>query len=164
MRDPSSRRSKVAIVTGASSGIGLALAQKLIASGYRVVANSRKITSAETLRATDNLKLVDGDMGAQKTAERVVGTAIQECGRVDLLVNNAGICIPKPCTDSTSDDFRSMTATNLLTSRPVAINLWVSTSDREASHISGDCIYGAAHSRDRCLFFQGIGWAPADNT
>jgi NAD(P)-dependent dehydrogenase (short-subunit alcohol dehydrogenase family) len=69
MRDPSSRRSKVAIVTGASSGIGLALAQKLIASGYRVVANSRKITSAETLRATDDLKVVDGDMGTPKTAE-----------------------------------------------------------------------------------------------
>src|SRR5262245_18206672 len=100
MRAPSSRRAKVAIVTGASSGIGLALAQKLIARGYWVVAKARKITSAETLRATDDLKLVDGDMGTQKTAYGVVGTAIQECGRVDLLVNTAGICIPKPCTDS----------------------------------------------------------------
>jgi len=55
MRAPSSRRAKVAIVTGASSGIGLELAKKLFASAYRVVANSRKLMSAETLRATDNL-------------------------------------------------------------------------------------------------------------
>jgi NAD(P)-dependent dehydrogenase (short-subunit alcohol dehydrogenase family) len=81
--------------------------------------------------------LVDGDIGTQKTAERVVDTAIQECGRVDLLVNNAGIFIPQPFTDYTSADFRRMTEINLLTNRPFAINLWVSTSHREASHISG---------------------------
>ena len=113
MHDPSSRRPQVAIVTGASSGIGLELAKRLITRGYRVVANSRKITSAGTLRATDDLKLVDGDIGTQRTAERVVGTAIQEFGRVDLLVNNAGIFIPKPFTDYTSDDFRRMNETNL---------------------------------------------------
>src|ERR1700736_59672 len=97
--DAYSRKSKVAIVTGASSGIGLELAKKLLATGYRVVANSRYITSAGSLTGTDDLKLVDGDIGTPKSAEQVVGTAIQEFGRVDLLVNNAGIFIPKPFTD-----------------------------------------------------------------
>ena len=81
----------MAIVTGASSGIGLELAKKLIISGYRVVANSRKIISAGTLQTTDDLKLVDGDSGTQKSAERVVDTAIQEFGRVDLLVTSGPI-------------------------------------------------------------------------
>jgi NAD(P)-dependent dehydrogenase (short-subunit alcohol dehydrogenase family) len=103
----------VAIVTGASSGIGLELAKKLLATGYRVVANSRNITSAGSLTGTDDLKLVDGDIGTPKSAEQVVGTAIQEFGRVDLLVNNAGIFIPKPFTDYTSDDFRRVSDTNL---------------------------------------------------
>jgi NAD(P)-dependent dehydrogenase (short-subunit alcohol dehydrogenase family) len=108
-----STKSRVAIVTGASSGIGLELAKKLSAKGYRVVANSRNITSAGTLEATDDLKLVNGDIGTPKSAERVVATAIQEFGRVDLLVNNAGVFIPKPFTDYTPDDFRSVNETNL---------------------------------------------------
>jgi NAD(P)-dependent dehydrogenase (short-subunit alcohol dehydrogenase family) len=111
--DAYSRKSKVAIVTGASSGIGLELAKKLLATGYRVVANSRNITSAGSLTGTDDLKLVDGDIGTPKSAEQVVGTAIQEFGRVDLLVNNAGLFIPKPFTDYTSDDFRRVSDTNL---------------------------------------------------
>jgi NAD(P)-dependent dehydrogenase (short-subunit alcohol dehydrogenase family) len=111
--DAYSRKSKVAIVTGASSGIGLELAKKLLATGYRVVANSRNITSAGSLTGTDDLKLVDGDIGTPKSAEQVVGTAIQEFGRVDLLVNNAGMFIPKPFTDYTSDDFRRASDTNL---------------------------------------------------
>ena len=66
--------SNVAIVTGASSGIGLEVTKRLAAKGYRVVANSRKITSAMTLQATADLKLVDGDIGLPETAQRVVAT------------------------------------------------------------------------------------------
>ena len=78
-----------------------------------MVANSRNITSAGTLQSTDDLKLVDGDIATQKSAERVVGVAIQEFGCVDLLVNNAGVFIPKPFTDYTADDFRRVNETNL---------------------------------------------------
>ena len=106
-------RAKVGIVTGASRGIGLEVAQRLLATGYRVVANSLNITSAMTLQTTDDLKLVDGDIGMRTTAERVVETAMQKFGRIDLLVNNAGIFIPKPFTEYTSEDFRRMTETNL---------------------------------------------------
>jgi NAD(P)-dependent dehydrogenase (short-subunit alcohol dehydrogenase family) len=109
----SSKVSKVAIVTGASSGIGLDVVRRLIASGYRVVANSRNITSANTLDGAGHLKLVDGDIGIQETAQRVVATAIQSFGRIDLLVNNAGVFIPKPFTGYTAEDFQQAVGTNL---------------------------------------------------
>jgi NAD(P)-dependent dehydrogenase (short-subunit alcohol dehydrogenase family) len=103
----------VAIVTGASSGIGLELTKKLIANGYRVVANSRHLTSAKTLSETSDLQLVDGDISLQGTAQRVVAAAIERFGSIDLLVNNAGIFIPRPFTEYTAEDFRMATATNL---------------------------------------------------
>ena len=113
MQVATSSRSKVAIVTGASSGIGLEITKKLIANGYRVVANSRHLTSAMTLLETSDLKLVDGDISLQETAQRAVVTAIERFGRIDLLVNNAGIFIPKPFTEYTAEDFLLATATNL---------------------------------------------------
>ena len=105
--------SKVAIVTWASRGIGLEVVKRLIANRYRVIANSRNITSAMTLEGTADLKLVAGDIGLQETAMQVVSTAIHDFGRVDLLVNNAGVFIPKPFTEYTIEDFREATETNL---------------------------------------------------
>ena len=95
-RDALSGRRKVAIVTGASSGIGLEIVKRLNEKSYQVVANSRNITFATTLHNTADLKLVDGDIGIEETAKRVVSTAIQNFGTVDLLVNNAGVFIRKP--------------------------------------------------------------------
>jgi NAD(P)-dependent dehydrogenase (short-subunit alcohol dehydrogenase family) len=113
VQDALSGRPKVAIVTGGSSGIGLEMVKKLIEKGYRVVANSRNITSAMTLHNTADLKLVDGDIGIEETAKHVVRTAIQNFGTVDLLVNNAGVFIPKPFTEYTAEDYRRVTQTNL---------------------------------------------------
>jgi NAD(P)-dependent dehydrogenase (short-subunit alcohol dehydrogenase family) len=113
VQDALSGRPKVAIVTGASSGIGLGMVKRLIEKGCRVVANSRKITSAMTLHSTADLKLVDGDIGIEETAKHVVRTAIQNFGTVDLLVNNAGVFIPKPFTEYTAEDFRRAAQTNL---------------------------------------------------
>src|SRR5712671_89674 len=104
---------KVAVVTGASRGIGLAVAKRLIANGYRVVANSRNIGSAMTLQNTADLKLVDGDIALQETAKQVVAIAVQDFGRIDLLVNNAGVFIPKSFTEYTVEEFRVVTETNL---------------------------------------------------
>ncbi len=104
---------KTAIVTGASSGIGLGLTTALIEHGYRVVANSRHITEAGTLDPSEKLALVDGDIANPETAHRIVDTAIQRFGAVDVLVNNAGIFIPKPFTDYTTEDFERLVATNL---------------------------------------------------
>ena len=102
-----------AIVTGASSGIGLGLTTALLERGYRVVANSRQITKAGTLTPSENLKLVDGDIAHPETARTVVDTAMRHFGAVDLLINNAGVFIPKPFTEYTTDDFDRLVSTNL---------------------------------------------------
>jgi len=105
--------SKVAIVTGASRGIGHGIAERLLETGYCVVANSRNITLARTLQPGDRLKLVDGDIGRQNVAMEVAESAIRNFGRIDLLVNNAGVFMPKPFTEYTAEDFRQATETNL---------------------------------------------------
>ncbi len=103
----------VAVVTGASSGIGLGITQALLQRGYRVAANSRRISHSKDLKPAANLVLVDGDIGSQATAVSVVAAAIRPFGRVDLLVNCAGIYLPKPFTDYTPEDFATMIATNV---------------------------------------------------
>jgi NAD(P)-dependent dehydrogenase (short-subunit alcohol dehydrogenase family) len=105
---------KTALVTGASSGIGLELTKTLLARGYQVVANSRALTRAGTLTASDCLALVDGDITDQETAQKVVDTAVQRFGGVDLLVNNTGIFLAKPFTDYTFQDFDRLVRTNLV--------------------------------------------------
>jgi NAD(P)-dependent dehydrogenase (short-subunit alcohol dehydrogenase family) len=104
---------KAAIVTGASSGIGLGLTKALIDRGYRVVANSRQITQAGTLTPSADLVLVEGDIALPETAHNVVDVALRNFGGVDLLVNNAGIFIPKPFTEYAAEDFGRLIATNL---------------------------------------------------
>lgn len=104
---------KTAIITGASSGIGLGLTIALLKQGYRVVANSRHVTKAGTLVASEDLALVDGDIANPDIAHRIIETAVQRFSSVDLLVNNAGIFIPKPFTDYTRDDFERLVSTNL---------------------------------------------------
>ena len=106
-------KTKVAIVTGASRGIGRGIAERLIETGYCVVANSRNITSAKTLPPGDRVKLVDGDIGSHNIAKQVVDSAMLNFGRIDLLVNNAGVFIPKPFTEYTTEDFRRANDTNL---------------------------------------------------
>jgi len=103
----------VAIVTGASSGIGLGITQALLERGYCVVANSRTISKSKELKASEGLVLVDGDIGKKDTAVRVAEAAIRHFGRIDLLVNNAGIYIPKPFTEYTPEDFEMLIGTNV---------------------------------------------------
>ncbi|HTA30251.1 MAG TPA: SDR family oxidoreductase [Candidatus Cybelea sp.] len=104
---------QTAIVTGASSGIGLGVTRALLERGFRVVANSRTITKSTELKASGELVLVDGDIGKRETAIKVADAAIKEFGRIDLLVNAAGIYIPKPFTEYTPEDFEMMIGTNI---------------------------------------------------
>jgi NAD(P)-dependent dehydrogenase (short-subunit alcohol dehydrogenase family) len=108
-----SNEKPVAIVTGASSGIGLGIAQALLEHGYRVVGTSRSITNSRDLESSPDLVLVDGDVSKKETAIKVAGTAVEHFGRIDLLVNNAGIFIPKPFLDYTEDDYNSVMNTNV---------------------------------------------------
>src|SRR5215467_11179058 len=104
---------KTAIVTGASQGIGKALVETFLNRGYSVVANSQNITKANPFPASANLALVDGDIGDSKTAARIVDTAVSRFGRIDVLINNAGIFIPKPFTDYTTEDLNALASTTL---------------------------------------------------
>jgi NAD(P)-dependent dehydrogenase (short-subunit alcohol dehydrogenase family) len=100
---------KVAIITGASQGIGAGLVKAFRDRDYRVVATSRSIK-----QGTDgDIVAVPGDVGDPATAEAVVREAVARFGRIDTLVNNAGIFNSKPFTDYTEEDFNRKIATNL---------------------------------------------------
>jgi NAD(P)-dependent dehydrogenase (short-subunit alcohol dehydrogenase family) len=109
----SANKKQVAIVTGASSGIGLGITRALLEHGYCVVANSRSISKSKDLKPSADLVLVDGDIGEKETAIKVVDAAMKHFGRVDLLFNNAGIYMPKPFTEYTPEDFETMIHTNV---------------------------------------------------
>lgn len=104
---------KTAIVTGASQGIGAGLVEAFAQRGYGVVANSRNITKANPFPASSNLALVDGDISDPNTAARIVDTAVSRFGRIDALVNNAGIYFSKHFTDYTLADLRSLVSVNI---------------------------------------------------
>jgi NAD(P)-dependent dehydrogenase (short-subunit alcohol dehydrogenase family) len=108
-----SKERLTAIVTGASSGIGLEITRALFEGGYRVVANSRTISQSKELKASGDLVLVDGNIGKRDAAVKVADAAIRHFGRIDLLVNNAGIFMPKPFTEYTPEDFDVMISTNV---------------------------------------------------
>ena len=104
---------KTAIITGASQGIGAGLVQAFLSRGYRVVANSRNITKTGPLPASETLALVDGDVSDQRTAAKIVDTAVSRFGGVDVLVNNAGIFFSKAFTDYTLEDLRKLQSVNI---------------------------------------------------
>ncbi|HTW72867.1 MAG TPA: SDR family oxidoreductase [Acetobacteraceae bacterium] len=100
---------KVAIITGAGQGIGAALVDAYRARDYRVVANSLSIAPS----SDDGIATVRGDISDRKTAERVVGDAMTRFGRIDTLINNAGIFIGKPFGQYTEADYNAMLSVNL---------------------------------------------------
>jgi NAD(P)-dependent dehydrogenase (short-subunit alcohol dehydrogenase family) len=112
---------KVAIVTGASQGIGAALVRAFRSRDYRVVANSRSIKAM----ADPDVVPVQGDVADPVTADLVFEEALKRFGHVDTLVNNAGIFIAKPFTAYSMDDYAVYMATNVtgffhMTQRAVA--------------------------------------------
>jgi NAD(P)-dependent dehydrogenase (short-subunit alcohol dehydrogenase family) len=105
MADPE----KVAVITGASQGIGAGLVDAFRRAGYAVVATSRSIRPSEE----SEFLAVQGDITEPETAERVVEQALGRFGRIDSLINNAGIYIGKPFTDYTLDEYAAVTGVNL---------------------------------------------------
>jgi NAD(P)-dependent dehydrogenase (short-subunit alcohol dehydrogenase family) len=105
-------KTKTAIVTGASGGIGKAIVQAFLDRGYNIVANSLTVLHDE-LTPAPNLALIKGDIGDQATAEKIAATAISTFGSIDHVVNNAGIFKSKPFTEYSDSEFRSFVSTNL---------------------------------------------------
>src|SRR5262245_27823126 len=108
---------KTVIVTGASSGLGFAIAKAYLARGYNVVGNARSMdrlqTAAAQLGNPANFLPVAGDIAAPATAKALFEQAKARFGKVDVLVNNAGIFIAKPAVDYTEADTDALVATNL---------------------------------------------------
>src|SRR5918994_6888091 len=92
---------KVAVVTGASQGIGAGIAEAFLQRGYRVVATSRSIGPS----TNPDLLTVAGDIGDPATGPRVIAEALKAFGRVDTLVNNAGIFVASPFTAYTAEQY-----------------------------------------------------------
>jgi NAD(P)-dependent dehydrogenase (short-subunit alcohol dehydrogenase family) len=100
---------KVAVITGASQGIGAALVSAFRERNYQVVATARTMQPSHD----DEVLTVSGDIADPGTAERTIAACINRFGRVDTLVNNAGIFIAKPFTEYTADDYATILGVNV---------------------------------------------------
>ena len=104
-----SNEQKVAVITGGSQGIGAGLVKAFRDRDYRVVATSRSIRQGHD----PDIVAVSGDIGDPATAERIVEAADARFGRIDTLVNNAGIFVAKPFTQYTAEDYAAVMGTNV---------------------------------------------------
>jgi NAD(P)-dependent dehydrogenase (short-subunit alcohol dehydrogenase family) len=96
-------------VAGGSQGIGAGLVEAYRQRGWAVVANSHRIKPSKD----PDILTVQGDVSEQATADRIMSQALDRFGRVDTLVNNAGVFVSKPFTDYTADDYALVTGVNL---------------------------------------------------
>ncbi|RAI01567.1 3-oxoacyl-ACP reductase [Acuticoccus sediminis] len=104
-----SDEAKVAVVSGGSQGIGAGLVRAFLASGYRVAAGSRSIAPSDD----PNLLTVSGDIGIPETGPELVARTLERFGRVDTLVNNAGVFAANAFTKYSADDYSRVIAANL---------------------------------------------------
>jgi NAD(P)-dependent dehydrogenase (short-subunit alcohol dehydrogenase family) len=100
---------RVAIITGGSQGIGAGLVAGYRRLGWAVVANARAIKPS----GDPDVLAVEGDISQPATADRITGDALARFGRIDTLVNNAGVFFSKPFTDYTAEDYALMVGVNL---------------------------------------------------
>ena len=103
------QQKKVAVITGASQGIGAALVRAYRDRDYRVVATARSVKPS----ADSDILVVAGDIGDRKTADRAISEGLARFGRIDTLVNNAGIFIAKPFTQYTEADYAAVVNANI---------------------------------------------------
>ncbi len=131
MIPPPKHEEKVAIITGASQGIGAGLVSAYRKLGYAVIASALSIGPSDD----PSIVAIAGDIAEPDTAQRIVEVAVEHFGRIDTLINNAGIYVGKPFTEYTLEDFNALIAVNLagffhITTRAVKQML-----DRGAGHI-----------------------------
>jgi NAD(P)-dependent dehydrogenase (short-subunit alcohol dehydrogenase family) len=115
------KEQRVAVITGGSQGIGAGLVAAYRRQGWAVVANSRSIKPSEDR----DVLTVNGDVSEPATTDRIIGAALESFGRIDTLINNAGVFISKPFSDYTAEDYTSVVGVNLtgffrLTQRAIA--------------------------------------------
>jgi NAD(P)-dependent dehydrogenase (short-subunit alcohol dehydrogenase family) len=103
------QQKKVAVITGASQGIGAALVRAYRDRDYRVVATARSVKPSND----GDILVVPGDIGDRKTADRAISEGLARFGRIDTLVNNPGIFIAKPFTQYTEADYAAVVNVNI---------------------------------------------------
>ncbi|MGX9431397.1 MULTISPECIES: SDR family NAD(P)-dependent oxidoreductase [Bradyrhizobium] len=104
-----SSEQKVVVVTGASRGLGEAIVKAYRHRNFRVVGTSRSIASS----SDPDFLTIRGDIADPETGRRVIDAALERFGRVDTLINNAGIFIPGPFEKYTEQNYKDVLATNL---------------------------------------------------
>jgi NAD(P)-dependent dehydrogenase (short-subunit alcohol dehydrogenase family) len=104
-----SQPQKVAVITGASRGIGAALVPAYRKLGYAVVAAARSVAESDD----PEVLTVSVDVAEQGAGARFVEAALSRFGRIDTLINNAGVFIGKPFIDYTDEDYDAVTGVNL---------------------------------------------------
>ncbi len=122
---------RVAVITGASRGIGAALVDAYRGEGFAVVATARTIEPV----ADPRIATVAGDIAEAQTSERVVGAALERVGRVDTLVNNAGVFIAQPFTEYTIEDYNLVTGVNLAGFFHITRRVIAHMQDRGDGHV-----------------------------
>jgi NAD(P)-dependent dehydrogenase (short-subunit alcohol dehydrogenase family) len=106
---------RVAVVTGASSGLGERFSRVLLAAGASVVAVARRTDRlAELAAESDRVLAVPADMAVPEQVDRIVPAALERFGRLDVVVNNAGLGVPAPAVDEDLDSFRYTLDVNLV--------------------------------------------------
>jgi NAD(P)-dependent dehydrogenase (short-subunit alcohol dehydrogenase family) len=114
---PGPMNKKTVVITGASSGIGFALAKAYLEEGFNVVGNARSTERLQTawraLGAPEQFLGVEGDIGQPETAQRLFASAIQRFEQVHVLVNNAGIFLAKPFVEYSPEELAALVSTNL---------------------------------------------------
>ncbi len=116
-RSPMKLKNSIALITGASSGIGTAITEALAAEGMKVVLAAR--TKSDLQRVAQNLPegadplIIPTDIGDEQQVRRMIDRSIERFGRIDLLVNNAGFGLFKPITELTADEFDALFRVNL---------------------------------------------------
>ena len=136
---------KVAVVTGGSRGIGAAIVKKLAKEGYKVVLNYNK-SSEEAMaiaNSFENVETYQADMGKENEAESIIDYAYNEYGKIDLLVNNAGIDLEKLIQDTEMQEFNNIMNVNMkavfITSKAAAKYM---INQKSGSIINISSIYG----------------------
>ena len=106
---------KIVLVTGASRGIGRKIAKELAQKGYKVIANYNKSREeAEKLQQENkNIEIYKADVSKREEVSKMVQEVIKKYGKIDILINNAGISQEKLFTDVTDEDWNTMINNNL---------------------------------------------------
>lgn len=162
---------KVAIITGASSGIGRASALALAAEGAKVIITARRQERLDALASEINAMntqayVVAGDANDEATAKRCVETALKEAGTIDILINNAGMGNYKNLADTSLEEYDQLMNTNMrstfLFTRQVVPHMLLQQQGAILMISSMAGLYGFANQAVYCATkFAQVGFAQA---